>query len=80
LVINWAIGQRGVILSLRKALAWRSAMSMRPDYDFQLSKFVRLRGWGWSLVVVMTSNLASPLTAAVGAAILHLYSALKTVP
>jgi len=55
-------------------------MSMRPDYDFQLSKFVRLRGWGWSLVVVMTSNLASPLTAAVGAAILHLYSALKTVP
>jgi hypothetical protein len=54
-----------------------------PDYDFQLGKSVRLRGWGRSglaalililLTVIVMSNVAGPLTWALRQAMAHLFS------
>lgn len=57
-------------------------MTMRPDFDFQLGKTIRLRGWGApglaALVLLMVAAVAiSPMIAAAPEGFLHLTSALK---
>jgi hypothetical protein len=64
-------------------------MSQLLAYDFQLGKFIRLKGWGWSgimapvlllLALATVTYLAGPLTTAFGAGVLRLNSALKSIP
>jgi uncharacterized membrane protein len=61
-------------------------MATQPSYDFQLSKSIRLRGWGWfglaALILllfaaIIASSAAGPLTSALAEAFLHLISSLK---
>jgi hypothetical protein len=64
-------------------------MSPLLAYDFQLGRFIRLRGWGWNGIIALVfllfavaalSYLAGPLSTAFGAGVLRLNSALKSVP
>ncbi len=59
-------------------------MTMRPDFDFQLGKAIRLRGWGPFGLVALTLLLASavaisPIAAPIEAGILYVIYALKNL-
>ena len=59
-------------------------MNAQPDFDFQLGKAIRLRGWGRSglaalVLLLLAAITIGPTISAMPEGVLHLTSALKNL-